>query len=241
MSLDKAKVLKGSPIQINDFIILNQPSVGEVIDFGETRFFNIFYTLCSIPSDMKSILWDAKIDFMEISDWDLFINLSRGMTAEDTSLILGENIDFSKMQLAKSQENEEIVMITEDGKIINQQIYLEFIGIIREMVGYVLKREKAANKATKLALIEEDRMKKRKKSKEDSFISSAIISLVNTEEFPYTYKSCMDITIYQLIKSYYQIQKKKSACALYQGSMSGFVDTSKIQKKNFQWIYTNEN
>lgn len=239
--LDKAQVLRGKPIVINQQITLYQPTVDQVIEFGEKRFFNIFYTLCSIPSDMKSALWDMKIDYMEISDWNLFINLCRGMSVEETFLIFGDNIDFSKMQLAKNNDTEEIVMIAENGLIIDEAIYLEFIDIIREMIGYVLKREKAANKATKLALIEEDRMKRRKKTKDESFISSAIISLVNTEEFSYTYKSVLDITLYQLIKSYYQIQKKKSACALYQGSMGGFIDTSKINKSNFQWIYTNDN
>lgn len=240
MSLDKAKILKGSDIHINDFITLHQPKVGEVIDFGEQQFFSTFYTFCSIPSDMKSVLWDIGQDWNKMKDWELFINLTRNMTRDDTCLIFGD-LDFSKMQLMQNNETGEIVLV--DGQcIITEEIYLYFIDSVREMVGSVAKREKAKNTATKMALIEEDRINRShpKKGRDDSFLCSAIISLVNTEEFSYTYESVMNITIYQLMKSFNQIQNKKAACALYQGSMSGFVDTSKIDKKAFQWIFTND-
>lgn len=240
MSLDKAKILKGSDIIINEFITLKQPKVGAVIDYGEQRFFNTFYTFCSIPSDMKSVLWDNGLDWNKMKDWELFLNLSRNISKEETSLILGD-LDFSQMELMQNSETKEIVLV-QNNCIITEEIYLDLTNNVREMLGIIPKREKAKNTATKLALIEEDRINRShpKKNTDDSFLCSAIISLVNTEEFSYTYESVMDITIYQLMKSFYQIQNKKSACALYQGSMGGFVDTSKIDKKAFQWIYTND-
>lgn len=236
--LDKAKILSGKDIVINEQITLRQPTVEEVINFGEQRFLNVFYSFCSIPSDMKSVLWDLNIDFMKISDWELFISLTRGFSQEDTSLIFGE-IDFSQM-LPIQMDESTVVLSSPDGIVITEEIYLSFIDYVREIVGYVLKREKAVNKATKLAMIEDDRINRthKKSGTDDSFVCTTIISLVNTEEFPYNYQSVLTITFYQLLKSFYQIQKKKSACALYQGSMSGFMDSSKIDKKAFNWIYT---
>lgn len=238
--LDKSKILKGSDIIVNDFITLKQPRVGEVIDFGEQKFFNTFYTFCSIPSDMKSSLWDIGEDWNKMKDWTLFMNLASSFKNEDTSLIFGD-LDFSSMILMKRVNTEEIVLVLDEDRIITEEIYESFISPVREMIGYTVKREKAMNVATREAMIMEDRINKSHplKKSEDSFLYSAIISLVNTEEFPYTYESVMDITIYQLMKSFYQIQNKKAAMALYQGSMSGFVDTSKIDKKAFQWIYNN--
>ena len=250
MSLDKCKILAGKDIPINEEITLKQPTVGEVIDFGESRFFNTFYSFCSIPSDMKSFLWDLKIDFMKISDWELFINLTRNLSADDTRLIFN-NIDFSSYDIGQISEDGKdepkviLYHLNEDRKIdhiIDEDMYNSFIDYVREMIGYSLKREKAMNKVTKMAMIEEDRINRAhpKKNSDESFLFTAIVSLVNTEEFKYTYESVLDITIYQLMKSFYQIQNKKSACALYQGSMSGFVDTSKIDKKAFNWTYTND-
>lgn len=241
MSLDKGRLLRGKPIVINDFIILNQPSVDEIFEFGESRYLNTFHTLSSIPSDMKSSLWDAGIDFTKISDWELFLSMCRMFKQEDTQLVLGE-IDFSTSQLQYDTETEQTVLATNKG-IITEEIYNSFIPYIREMVGYTLKREKPMNTVTKMVMIDEDRINRlhpKKNAAGDSFLFSIVVSLVNTEEFSYTYETAMTITVYQLMKSFMQIQNKKSACALYQGSMSGFVDTSKINKSHFSWVYSED-
>lgn len=236
-SIDEARLLRGGDIVINDFITVRQPTLNEIVDYGEQRFFSIFYSFCAIPSDMKSMLYDAGLDFMQLSDWQLFIMLTHSMTIEDTSIII-PNIEFSKMELMQVNDTGEVVL--SDGNIvITESVYLQFIDYVRNQIGYILKREKAANNLTKQVLIEQDRMNRSASLKKDysSILNPIVISLVNTEEFGYTYQTVYDITLYQLFKSFYQIQKKKSACALYQGSMSGFVDTSKINKSEFSWIY----
>ena len=235
--MDQLKILRGLDINVDGIVTLKQPTIGQICDFGEQRFFSTFFTLCSIPSDMKSALWDANLDFMKVTDWQLFLMLSRNFGQEDTSLIFGD-IDFQRMEMMKYPDTGEVVLT--DGQIyITEASYFTFIPYVREMIGYVMKREKAGNKFTKMILIEEDRQK-RALNAEKEFESSLlpiIISLVNTEEFPYKYDEAFDVTIYQLMKSYMQIQNKKAATALYQGSMSGFVDTSKINRKDFSWVY----
>lgn len=240
ISLDKSKILLGEPIVINDFITIQQPRVGEIIRNDERKYFSTFHSLSSIPSDMKSPLWDVGIDFTKISDWELFISLSRMFKQEDTQLIFG-NIDFSSAELIVNNETGKTELLLEQG-VIDEETYNQFIPYVREMVGYVLKREKPQNKITKMVMIDEDRLNRAhpKKNADESFLFSMIISLVNTEEFSYNYETVKDITVYQLMKSFVQIQNKKSACALYQGSMSGFVDTSKINKSNFSWVYSED-
>ena len=237
---DKMLILQGEDIVINDFITLHQPNVGQITSFGEQKFFSIFHSLCGIPSDMKSILDDNGIDYMKITDWELFLSLCRMYKKEDTSLIFGD-LDFSKGEMFVDKETGKTVLVLEQG-VVTEDMYLQFIPFVREMVGYTVKREKAANKFTKKILIDEDRQKREqaKNKKYESFLYSIVLSLVNTEEFKYNYQTVFDCTIYQLTKSYLQIQNKKSACALYQGSMSGFVDTSKINKSNFSWVYSED-
>ena len=235
--MDQLKILRGKPIDVDGIVTLLQPTIDQICDFGEQRFFSTFFTLCSIPSDMKSALWDANLDFMKVTDWQLFLMLSRNFTKEDTSLIFGD-IDLQSMKMMKYAETGEVVLT--DGKIyITEASYMTFIPYVREMIGYVMKREKAGNKFTKMILIEEDRQNRERNASKpfSSSLLPIIISLVNTEEFSYNYDDVFSITIYQLMKSYMQIQNKKSAMALYQGSMSGFVDTSKINRKDFSWIY----
>lgn len=251
-SQNSTKILLGNDIYINDFITIKQPTIEQIVDFDEQKFYSIFYSMCSISSDMKSVLWDMGIDYTKISDWELFLSTCRGFTKDDTNLIFGD-IDLSISQIMVDQTNDEKVLvlgaINDDGefvpdleKIIRESDYLKFIEPIREMLGYTVKREMAANKVTKLALIDEDRIKRKANAKKqwESPLFQMIVSLVNTEEFKYNYAESKNLTMFQLMTSFKQVQNKKSACALYQGSMSGFVDTSKIDKNNFQWIYTND-
>lgn len=250
MLVDKLRVLRGRDVTFESGITIHQPKISEIEEFGENRFFNVFHTLSAIPSDMKSVLWDMGKDWNKMSDWSLFINLCRGFTKDDTSIVFGD-LDFSRLYPIQKQDSEEIIMVegeeTEDGRIfpvengfvLKEEDYMDFIGYMREMIGYTAKVEKAANRFTRDAMIDEDRRKRGYSMNKEysSVLFPIIVSLVNTEEFSYTYETAYDLTIYQLMKSYMQIQSKKSACALYQGSMSGFVDTSKMNSKAFTWIY----
>lgn len=237
MFADPLKVLKGEDIIITDSIVLHQPSIAEIEAFSERKFFSTFYTLCSIPSDMKSALWDKKIDWTKISDYDFFIMLSKGFSQEETSIIL-PGIDLSNMETENF--NGKILLVSSDGRtIISEEVYTVMIEYIREFLGYIPKVEKYANKITRDVFIKEDRKRRKKNVGKpfDSIILPMIITLVNTEEFPYNYETVFNTTLYQLTKSYYQIDKKKKACALIQGSMSGFIDSSKIKKTALDWSY----
>ena len=240
-SIDEARVLRGADIAIDDIITVRQPTLNEIVNVGERKFFSEMYSFCAIPSDMKSVLDDAGIDFMETSDWSLFLMLSRNMSYEITSLVI-PNIDFAKLDFMQVNGTDEVVLSDGNSTVITEAMYSKFIPYVRALVGYTLKREKAANKFTKQVLIDEDRNKRKEGANKpyESTLNPMIISLVNTEEFTYDYSTVYDLTFFQLFRSFIQIQKKKSACALYQGSMSGFVDTSKIKKSSFSWIYEKE-
>lgn len=246
--MDELKLIRGKEIIINienkpdKNIVLYQPSIDKICDFGEESFTNTFRHLCIIPSDIKSVLWDSGIDYMKISDFELFIMVSRGISNKDTSLILGD-INLSEMIPMKKSENDEIVLYNQqEDYYIDEKIYEEMISYIRAMFGFVPKVEKAGNKFTKKILIDEDRDKRKniKETEFQSIIVPQIITLVNTEELNYNYKTIFNLTLYQLNKSLWQVYKKKEKCALLQGRMSGFIDTSKIKPKDLQWMYEPE-
>lgn len=258
MEVDKLKLLRGKPIKFSDLLTIYQPTLGQIEEVGEQRFFNTLWIMCSCAWDMPSTFADAGIDFMSVSDWEFFMQTVRGFNIEDTRLVFGD-LDFSKlspMSYQKSEDDTEpqIVLGNTEPMTINgieyqpaqyiftEDMYKEMIPFVREMIGFQHKGRKAANKATAQILIMDDR-RQRNRHKNDvyeSMFHNGIISLVNTEEFPYTYETVFDITMYQFTKSLMQIQGKKQACALLQGSMSGFVDTSTIPSNSFQWTYSDE-
>ena len=241
--IDKLRLISGEPIEICEGLTLLQPTLGEIRDYGEANFYSTFWTLCSAPWDMPSALDDAGINFMEISEWQLFQSIVMGFNQEQTMPIFGD-LDFSTFQLmqrTKEDGTQDIVLVNGD-LIIDENIYKQFIQYVRAMIGFEHSGKKAGNESTRILLIQDDRKQRKRNAKKayESVLFNGVISLVNTEEFKYNYHTIWDITLFQFTKSLVQIQGKKAACALLQGSMSGFCDTSKIPQKDFQWTYSED-
>ena len=111
LHIDELKMYFREPLQLNDKIILYQPSIGDIVSFGEKEYYSMVHTLSCIPSDMKSQLEDMGIDYMEISDFELFIMLTRGLKKEDTILLLGD-LDLSKFAIYEDSNIKDIMKKT---------------------------------------------------------------------------------------------------------------------------------
>ena len=218
------------------------------MDFGVSDFYSTAWTLCSSPWDMPSMLDDLGIDFREISEWEFFRLLLNIIDSSQLKPFIGD-VDFKEfvpMTEHFKDGNERIVLFRQsDEAIFDEKDYDTFISYLREMIGFQHKNKtKYSNTAAKW-YIEDDRKRRQraahKNDKEnESMIYDIVLTLVNTEEFPYDYDSVYQITLYQLMKSFTQIQGKKSALALLQGSMSGFVDTKGISNLDMQWTYSDD-
>ena len=92
-SFDELSLYLGKDYIINDKIRIHQPTIGEIAEYGEARYYLMVQTFCAIPSDMKSILEDIKIDYTKLPDFDFFIMLSRSLKPTETNILFGE-LDF---------------------------------------------------------------------------------------------------------------------------------------------------
>ena len=162
---DELKMYFGEPFHINDKITVYIPSIGDIVKFGEKEYYSAVYTLTSIPSDMKSQLDDIGINYMKISDFELFVMLSQGLPQESTKLILGD-LDLSKFVPSINPENNELVLYDDQNDIvIDRLIYTKIVNYIRKIHNIKPKVQKAANETTRKILIQldRDRIKKQKK------------------------------------------------------------------------------
>lgn len=223
--------------KINDKITIRHPTIGEISDWGESKYFNMINMLCSIPSDMKAPLYDNGIDWEEISDFDYFISISHQYSQEDTSIILGD-LDFSKLKIGYSEEiNQTILYDEKKGIQIDFYVYQKMIDYIRNMHGIVPCVEKAFNKRTKMALIELNRQELNKHNKgPTSMLRPLISSMVNSAGFKYDIEGSKRLTIVQFMDSVQRIPLIMSTTALLHGINSGMVDVKKIDKKEFNWM-----
>lgn len=74
--IDKLQLYRGRDIHITDKIIVTQPTLGEIEEFGEKQYFLAVNNLTSVGADLKWQLWDYyNIDYTQIGDYELFIKL----------------------------------------------------------------------------------------------------------------------------------------------------------------------
>ena len=237
MALDELQIYFGDDYKINDKITIKQPTIGNIVEFGEQKYFSMAQTLTTIPSDMKSILWDMEIDYEKISDFELFIMLSKTLTAKDTYLLLGD-IDLSKFDGYRRKDNDELVFYDEVNDIvIDRHIHLLITNYIRKMHGFKKKIERSANKFTKKILIDEDRdnrvLNKNKEFK--SILKPLISSMVNSDGFKYKLRELKEVGICEFMDSVNRIEVIKHSNSLIQGVYTGNVDQLKV-KKELNWM-----
>lgn len=239
--MDELKMyFKGYDYKVNDGIFMVSPTIGDIIEFGESEYFAAVHYLTCIPSDMISTLWDMKIDWEQIDDFELFIMLTRGLTKENLKLIFTD-LDLSKMEIKVNEENGEIVLRNEEtNQTIDKLAYSKIVEYLRKIHGLKPKPKRAANKNTKEFLIELDRQDKRKAAKDAEKQGSQLIPLISAmmryPGFKYKSNELKDCTLYEFMDTVRGASIYISSTSLLQGSYSGFCDTSKIDKKNFDWM-----
>ncbi len=250
---DELSLFLGFDYQINSKITIHQPTIKEIVAFGEASYYQMVQRLCLTPSDMKSELDSIGKDWEKVSDFELFMMMVQDLPKAKTAILFGSQMDFSKMQQFRNMQNGEICLCEvnemtqpiKNGIVIDKLIYEKIASYIRRIHGFKKHTDIAANKYTHKYLVDEDRQKKKRlqtnHEEHHSLLLPLIITLVNTEEFKYNSKTIQDIGIYELTASMMQIQNKKSSLALLQGSYSGMIDTSKIDKKHFNWIFQESN
>lgn len=235
---DELKMYFGCDYVVNDKITIHTPSVGEIIDFGEREYFATIHSLTCIPSDMKSQLFDMGIDYEEISDYELFMMLARGLRPEDSKILFGD-LDFSKFRVVKDLENDEICMVDLENEIkIDKLAYLKICGYLRKLHNIKPKVEHAANKTTKKILIDLDRERIAKAEKEGykSQLFPLVSAMMRYPGFKYKSSELRECSIYEFMDTVAGAQIYIHSTALIQGSYSGMIDTSKIKKSEFDWM-----
>lgn len=237
--IQKPNLLIANDYRINDKISVHVPSVNEIFGFGELKYYSMVQRLVSKPFDLMVELDDIGIDYETVTDYQLFMLMIESLAnEEDTSILFGD-LDLRKFNEADNTKSGELVLWNEqDDIIIDRMIALEICNAIRKIHFWKETTDHAGNAEAKSFLIQRNRIKKKRLSQKayTPFLEQIVISLVNTEEFPYDYESVMDVSIYKLNASWKQIQKKKHWEQTMNGVFFGTVDMKKINLEKISWL-----
>jgi hypothetical protein len=119
---DELKIYRGEDFVVSKHIIIHQPTLGQIADYGERDYWSLVYNFTATPQSMKAPLWDMQpsIDYTEITPYQLFYTvLYKIFPQEKTSILFGD-LDFSKFQLMQRKDNESILLYQE---VITGDIY----------------------------------------------------------------------------------------------------------------------
>ena len=260
---DELKMYFGDTYWVTDKIKILQPTLGDIIEFGDSKFYSIISTLCANTTSFRLQLWDMKpkIDWTKISDYELFMWLINNFTSEDTFLIFGDlNLSWFKPLVQEDENgNTKIVLVYiprdvngnplpisyEDTIIIDEFVYIRIVDYLRCMFDIHPKEERnVKGKTTKQWIIDEERMnleaekkKNKDRKKRKSFLYPLISSMVNHPGFKYKKNELKEVGIVEFMDSVKRLQTYESVRALMSGMYSGMLDTSKLDlKEELNWM-----
>lgn len=238
--------LRGIPYQVNEAISVRVPKMSEIFEMGEDRYMDMILRICSIPSDMKYPLWEQKIDWTKISDFDFFKMMVSGLSREDTRPLFGETLDFSSMLPVPpgGEYPSGLLVDLQSGVYIDEAIYQKIVAFVRKTHGIFPKLERYANKVTRDMLLAEDenkrlnaRLKKAQGAQEDSSLFGIYMTLLCSPEFKYNSETIGNITYMEFIESYRQIMHCVDSRALGIGLYMGNIEFQKVRRK-LDWQYS---
>lgn len=224
-----------------------QPTIGDILKIGERNFYSGLLPFLYNSTSIRVMLWDMpqRIDWCKVRDIEVFNMLKDTLANKSAIRLLFPDYEIEKMKLIgiKDKNTDEIIfyLYDEDNDFfLEEKDFMEIAKYIRTLLNMHPKVETAKGKTTKQWMIDEDRMNavQNAEKKDSSSLLPLVSACVNHPGFKYKLQELRDVGIYEFMDSVQRLQIYESTKALLQGSYSGFCDTSKVAKEEFNFMRT---
>ena len=237
--IDELKIFRGNDIVINDKISVHIPSLNEICELGEERYYSAVYTICSTPYDYMLFLHDKiNVDYTKISDFQMFSLIYKTIDKDVVSLLLC-GFNFDNTEIILNEDGGDIVLYdSTNHMIIDSTLYMLIVGYIRKIHMLERKNDIPASEDSYNYLLEKERRKLRynRKTKFESVLAPLISSMVNTCDFKYNHTDVWELPIYTFMDSVRRISKKEAVGYTLQGIYTGSIDSKKISNDAMNWM-----
>lgn len=236
---DAELLFRNKDYAINQHITIHQPTLNEIFDYGELKYWSLVHGLTATPSDLKwQLMRDFKLYFDEVEELEAFFYMCKRIPQADSQILLGD-LDLTSLEAGYKQEDDEKILFNEKTKVIIDRAVLTIMTeYIRKMNNLIKNMEKGGNKFTRDFLIEDakEQYETNKDKKPKSKLLPLISFVINSSESSYKYHDVWDMPIYVFLDSVAQIQTNKKVDHTLNGIYNGTVDSKKINKKELNYI-----
>lgn len=221
-----------------------QPTIGDILELGESKFYSELSPFLYNSTSIRVALWESpqRIDWCQVKDIEVFGMLKNMQPDAPAIRLLFPDYRIEKMKLIpiKNKNSDDIQLCLYDKAnnfVLEEADYNQIAEYIRTLLNIHPKVEKAKGKITKQWMIDEDKMNMaQKENRETSTLLPLISACINHPGFKYRLQELKNVGIYEFMDSVQRLQIYESTHALMGGSYSGFCDTSKVPKEQFNFM-----
>jgi hypothetical protein len=163
--------------------------------------------------------------------------MTRAIPIEKTRIFFGD-IDFQQFTYSRNEDGDFLMTEDKAGIVIDHYIHHKISDFLCRIHSIKKKPELPGNEFTKKILIDEDREKRKRRTKENfqSQMLPLISSMVNSSGFKYSIEDVRDLKIFAFMDSVMRVQTIKSAEQLTAAYYAGNIDTKKFDTKKLNWL-----
>ena len=245
LDFNPLQVYFGDDYVVNDRIVIHQPTIQNFIDCGEENIYGVITPFISNTTGCRVQLWDMGVDWNKISNQELFALMIRNIDYEYSKIIFGD-INFSTFNLYEKKLEDGTIVPTLYSPVVNLEIDEDTMNKMCKYIQHAFyafppEEEFTSSKTLKQELINNDKQKillqkKEQKDKGKQNLLSMISFCLNHPGFKYKKNELREVCIAEFMDSVQRLQIYESTRALYSGMYSGFVDMSKINRGEFNFM-----
>lgn len=182
---------------------------------------------------------DIGIRYEEITDFQLFMMLTRQLTPDDTSILLGD-LNLSEYEPQINATDGTVRLYNRKNQtIIDEAIYQQIVQFLRRM--HDIKRKVIITKTEhdREYMISKERRAQRyarRKKQEKSSLFPIVSALCNHEGFKYNSDTVWNVRVFVFYDSLKRIQKLTEARQLAAALYAGTIEKKSISDDALNWL-----
>jgi len=234
-------IISGEDFYINENIILHNPTIKEVIEFGEQKYLQLVSILTMRPYDDMVGLDDAGLNYQDFTDFDMFLRNYKAITPDMSSIILPD-LDLTEFVVAVKNDTGMTVLLHQEKQIVIDELVFAYIAGFVRTINFISSKLEydVGNEITRQYLIKKKRKAIQRKAKKppkpfESFLSNIISFLCSHTGCKYNYDSILNLTIGQIYDNYYRISAIDERERYLNILSTGMVKRDTTDTKKLNW------